>query len=72
MICGWVSAQAIIVTDLEVNVDRREDELLRTRDELEAAIALHEPGHVGEPPGIDVEVLVQLPRKRKSEENVLQ
>lgn len=54
-----------IVTDLEVNVDRREDEFLRTRDELEAAVALHEPGHVGEPPGIDVKILVQLPRKTK-------
>ena len=59
------------VTDREVNVDRREDEFLRTRHKLEAAIALDEPGHVGEPPGIDVNVLVQLPRKIKVEENVL-
>ena len=52
------------VSDREVDVDRREDKLLRTRDELEAAVALHETGDVGKPPGIDVTVLVHLPGKR--------
>lgn len=54
------------VTDREVNVARGKEELFRTGDVLEAAEALHDTGHVGKPPRIDVEVLIHLPVKGKS------
>ena len=56
-----------LVTHRKINVDRRENESLCARDELEATVALHETGHVREPPRIDVEVLVRLTSKRQDE-----
>lgn len=44
----------------EVDLDRREDELVGARHELEAAVALYQPREVREPAGVDVEVLVDL------------
>lgn len=58
------------MTDRKIEAERREDELIRTRDKLEAAKTLRKPGHVGEPPGIDVEVLVRLPSKGKGVETI--
>lgn len=60
------------MTDREIYFRRGEDELIGTRDELEPAVTLHKSGYVGEPPGIDVDVLVGLPSKEESGGNIVE
>ena len=66
--CGRTDGR---VTHRKSHISRGQDDPVRIRDEHEAAVTLHKPGNVGEPPGIDVEVFVRLPSKEKRGQNIM-